>query len=443
MMWSKFSKKIIRIVTALLVGLSPMSVKALTQEQLEMFAQNNILFYDPGNETECLSEADEFFDRERNASIVIGELIEAGYSHDSALAIAGNLAGESNFDPRSLEKKYERNASIAVVKGWKAWENGGKTFDGGFGLAQWTTNGRVQRLQEYADAQHMWVGSLGLQIKFIVEELSGSYNASPEQLNAMSFEEATWHIYRRYEAPGVSFWVDHDGNHYNDYAPSSLADLSETATPAAWAGYNSRLNNARNLMDLEPTRLSGNCSDGGDSNLAEIAVSMAWPDEDGRCETESGQLIKWSIKNRERCGVKPKYREVVESLYGRVSKGYYKDCGKFVGAAVKYSGIDPSFPKGYTLSIRNYLSKSSNWTEIENLGNTSNLQPGDIFIVRYGNGGHVFIYTGDISKYGNRADASLNKRTGNMGKVYYKEKRDNGTFYYQIFRYTGGGSAEQ
>ena len=434
-MKSFFRDLVLMLVAVVMAGVLPVSANALTKDQIEKFAQNNILYYDPGNEMGCLSEADEFFDEERNASAVIGMLMEAGYTHDSALAIAGNIKRESSFNTRVIE------GGKIVENGWRAWENGYKTFKGGFGLAQWTTNGRVQRLQEYADDNNLWVGSLKAQIGFMIEELSGNFG--PERMNALSIEAATWLIYRYYETPGSSFWTTHNGRYYNDYAPSGLLDLSESATPAAWLAYHARLNAAKKLADLEPTRLSGSCGKSGSgSSLAEIAVSMAWPDENGMCADDGGGLIKWSIKGRERCGVKPRYREVVESLYGRVSQGFYKDCGKFVGAAVKYSGIDSNFPKGYTLSIKNYLSKSSVWTEIENLGNTSNLQPGDIFIVRYGNGGHVFIYTGDIRKYGNRADASLNKRTGNMGKVYYKEERGGETFKYQIFRYTGNGSAE-
>jgi hypothetical protein len=60
-------------------------------------------------------------------------------------------------------------------------------------------------------------------------------------------------------------------------------------------------------------------------------------------------------------------------------------------------------------------------------------------------GGHVYIFTGDINKkYGNKAEAALGSRYGNMGTVNYIETRSNGKKYeYQIFRYTGGSSAKQ
>ena len=430
-------------LASMLVGLLPMSVKAISEEQMSKFAQNNILYYDPGNMM-CFDVEDAEYDQERNASIVIGMLMEAGYSHDSALAIAGNIKRESSFNTRVVE------GGKIVEDGWRAFENGVKTFKGGFGLVQWTATGRVQRLQEYADENNLWVGSLRAQIGFMIEELSGNF--SPEKLNAMSIEGATWQIYRRFEIPGSSFWTIHDGKYYNDYAPSSLADLSETSTPAAWRAYHARLNAAKSFADLEPMQLSSSCSFGGinDGTLASIAVSMAWPNTDGTCD-DGGRLVDWTKHERScRDDVKPEYRKAMLSVNGgrepgrqgncpeKGSMGYYQDCGHFVATVVRYSGPDSDFPRGGTSNMLSYMQKSEKWQEIENLGNTTNLQPGDVFVVRgtnrLGKGvGHIMMYTGDYSPYGNLAEASWCFSVANMHKVFFSSWG----YKYRIFRFVG------
>ena len=438
-----FRELICTCFASMLIGLLPMTVYAISEEQLNRFAQNNILYYDPGNMT-CFDEADLEYDQERNASIVIGMLMEAGYTHDSALAIAGNIKRESSFNTRVIE------GGKIVEDGWRAFENGAKTFIGGFGLVQWTTAGRVQRLQEYADENNLWVGTLRAQIGFMIEELSGSFG--PDRLNAMSLEGSTWQIYRRYETPGSSFWTIHNGNYYNDYAPDSLSDLSETATPAAWRAYHARLNAAKNLADLEPTQLSGSCAMmKNDGTLASIAVSMAWPNADGTCN-DGGRLVDWTSHERScRDDVKPEYRQAMLSVNGghepgsqgrcpeKGSMGYYQDCGHFVATVVRYSGLDPDFPRGGTSNMLSYMAKSEKWMEIPNLGNTTNLEPGDIFVVRgtnrSGEGvGHIMMYTGDYSPYGNLAEASWCYSVANMHKVHFTSWGYN----YRIFRFVGG-----
>lgn len=425
----------------IIVGVMPGNVYALTDAELEMFAQNNILFYNPPATT-CLDEADMEYNLERNASIVIGMLMEAGYTHDSALAIAGNVKRESSFNTRVIE------GGTIVEDGWRAFENGAKTFNGGFGLVQWTTAGRVQRLQEYADAQNLWVASIRAQVGFMIEELSGNFSSS--KLNAMSLEESTWQIYRYYETPGSSFWIDHGDppKHYNDRVPYTLSDLSETETAAAWKAYNARLNSAKDLAGLAPVQLSNSCSpsrSGAGVILAENAVNMAWPDANGMC-LHDGELRNW-VKHKNVCNndVKAAYREAIIKVRGH-EIGEYRDCGVFVSAVVRSSGVDPDWKHNSgTSALYDYMEGSSKWQRVENIGNTTNLMPGDILVIKRVSSdgyGHIMMYTGDYSKYGNLAMAALRQYTGKMFDIdehygkngYYGDKRGK----YSIFRFVGG-----
>ena len=91
------------------------------------------------------------------------------------------------------------------------------------------------------------------------------------------------------------------------------------------------------------------------------------------------------------------------------------------------------------------MDKSKKWQRVENIGNTTNLRPGDILVVKRVSStgyGHIMMYTGDYSKYGDLAMAALRQYTGKMfnlnekygKKGYYGDSRGK----YTIFRYVGG-----
>lgn len=196
---------------------------------------------------------------------------------------------------------------------------------------------------------------------------------------------------------------------------------------------------ARNAVGGQPTAsdfivsasASIECSNtpsSGNSSIAETAVNLAWPNTDGTCDSENGP-INWS-SNKAKCygTVKPSYMEAVTSMVGDKSLSYYQDCGHFVSAVIHATGLDPSFPTSGSAVMLKYLaSHPEKWVPVENIGSTSNLQPGDIFVLA----GHIMIYTGDVSSFGNNASASQGQRTGNMGSIYFQDARGN----YNIYRY--------
>ena len=163
---------------------------------------------------------------------------------------------------------------------------------------------------------------------------------------------------------------------------------------------------------------SGN---GGDA-ITQTAFNLAWP--------EAGH------ENQ----VKPEFRDAAKAL-GRGTRSYCggdseldfaQDCGVFVSVVVQTTGIDPEYPDSGTSYLQSHMEKSDKWKEIENLGNESNLEPGDIFVVNAGGGsggsGHIFIYVGD----GKIASASLCSYTGMIKNVYFSDNRGS----YKIFRST-------
>ena len=175
----------------------------------------------------------------------------------------------------------------------------------------------------------------------------------------------------------------------------------------------------------------------GGNLLAQLAVNMSWPDRDHYREIKPEyQLAMKSVLGAEPTG---NYC----GAYGGTNSGaldYYQDCGHFVATVVRYSGLDDDFPLGGTSNMESYMANSDIWMEIDNLGNTSNLMPGDIFVVNLvggqnGGDGHIMMYVGDYGGDYNLASASLCSRTANLGNVYFSDSRGS----YRIFRYAGTG----
>lgn len=149
-------------------------------------------------------KADAFLeDKGDNEKTIFSYLVQNDYSNIAAAAIMGNLKAESGaFNPRQLEK-IEANASFPgylAPENFRAYENGSKTYSGGLGLAQWTSAGRVKKLQEFADSLNLPVTSLSVQVRFLVKELN-EYGITPSVLNSMSLRDATSYILKTYERP--------------------------------------------------------------------------------------------------------------------------------------------------------------------------------------------------------------------------------------------------
>lgn len=210
----------------------------MSEEMLEKFAQNNILFYDPYGSNACVEAgssnyqvvdpSDYYYSADDNASGLMGSLMENGYSQQSAAAILGNLYWESNLNPRVLE------GGAIVAENFRAWD-GGKTYSGGFGLAQWTYESRVQALQEYADSRNLPVTSIQAQVGYLVQELNDPYyGCSPGELNSLDLAGAVNQVWRKYENPATDDFQRRyeKAGEFLGIAPGDLPEVVDTGDPS-------------------------------------------------------------------------------------------------------------------------------------------------------------------------------------------------------------------
>ena len=434
-------------------------VSAFSTAERQRYAQNNILFIDDEDnfQQNCLSG--ELVDLGENSKTALNFLINKGYSTSSAAAIVGNLIAESSVVPNKIE-----GGKLINDTSWRisSWEKYGKR---GFGLAQWTTKGRQDRLQSFADGNGLPIISMEAQLGYLFQELQGYSGAKVENLNAKSLEEATFYIYRFYETPRSSFCHTNDrAGCYNNYAPSSYSQLSPTETKSAYEAFSNRLKYARSALadtgNLSSASTSGTSSltcngvsAGGDgSAIAELAIKMSWPNADGTCDGTFGKTAWRSRAAGGTLACSATLNAVAKAAQKTVGGLSLRDCGKFVGAVIIHGGFDTEFPKVGVRAQMNYMNSSQKWVKISTDGQPyplSELKPGDIILYSSNTGdaagGHIQIWIGEQEVAGqaceggkckvNIAAASYTTWTPSLNYLTRTSSTWKGvTYYHSVYR---------
>jgi hypothetical protein len=168
--------------------------------------------------------------------------------------------------------------------------------------------------------------------------------------------------------------------------------------------------------------VSGNaCANGSavSGSIAQTAANLAWPDGSHGLTPEPAYIAALQ-----------QYNPGGESSFGGA------DCGAFVGTVMKASGADTNFPSLGTSAQEAYMKANpTKYQVVQNVGNTSDLQPGDIFVINAGGGqganGHTFIYTGPQPSGKNAANASEGDAMPFQMNAFFSDNR--GT--YDIYRF--------
>lgn len=121
-------------------------------------------------------------------------------------ALMGNLYAESGLNPKNLQGSYEASLGMTDETYTAAVDSGQyPNFTGdsaGYGLAQWTNSSRKQNLRNFAKSKNKSIGSLDMQVEFILQELALSYYTVLAALkDAKSVREASDIVLTQYERP--------------------------------------------------------------------------------------------------------------------------------------------------------------------------------------------------------------------------------------------------
>ncbi|MBR2659746.1 glucosaminidase domain-containing protein [Candidatus Saccharibacteria bacterium] len=143
--------------------------------------------------------------------------------------------------------------------------------------------------------------------------------------------------------------------------------------------------------------------------------------------------LSWADRTHSLDDPKPEYLAALQKIglsnYGEEFVNIGASCDAFVATVLRFSGADPNVPCCGTSTMLSYFASSPKYQEIPNIGNPSNLQPGDIRI----RNGHVELYVYD-GVNGRIASASHGDRTADHGINYYADSS------YRVFRLISGGN---
>lgn len=144
-------------------------------------------------------------------------------------------------------------------------------------------------------------------------------------------------------------------------------------------------------------------------------------------------MLSWADRSHSLNDPKTEY----SAALSRVGLSSYPDqfakigasCDAFVATVLRYSGADPDVPCCGAATMLHYFASSNKYQEIPNIGNSSNLQPGDIRVKN----DHIELFVQDGGK-GKIASASWGDRTADHAIGYYADSS------YRIFRLSGGNN---
>lgn len=118
--------------------------------------------------------------------------------------LMGNLNEESGLRSNNLQNSSNNRIGISDEQFTAEVDAGIRPFvgNGGYGIAQWTSDGRQTKLEEKVHEKGVSIADLRTQVEFLIWELRTTYNLTLEVLkNAKSVEEASTRVLIYYEAP--------------------------------------------------------------------------------------------------------------------------------------------------------------------------------------------------------------------------------------------------
>lgn len=143
-----------------------------------------------------------------NEEIIWESLIKEGFTPFGAAGLMGNIVAESNCKPENLQNIGNSKLGLSDAEFTQALNTGKYTKDKfvndgyGYGLCQWTYNGRKKFFYDFMKNNFNSFDNLRGQIDFMIWELKVQFPACYNVLkNATSIKDAAEYILKHYEMP--------------------------------------------------------------------------------------------------------------------------------------------------------------------------------------------------------------------------------------------------
>ena len=430
--------RILRVLLSIVIlcgvlfgGAALVSAKSsLTEEEMNMFSQNNITFYEPcntlgGASGDCGITV---------SGATIEEKIWSGLTsfltEEQAAGVMGNMAHEGGFNPARHETAF-----INSRPNFPITTNTKDSY--GIGLIQWSFGRRVKvlkyisekardLLEKFIDSGRDVYGKISgkdflekagddstnqlvmLELCFLKQELENNSNYGG-LMNTSSIDEVSDYFLEHIEIPG-----DITGQrpirradahkYYDEFHGKSISGDSGLEGDSDGAG------------DPCDSKIEGS------KNINGAAVALAWPfgtekekySWNGGTGTELFNDVYPKLTSK---GARQSYKGCDGPIYGA-------SCDRFVATAVRYSGYDKHFPTGVGLGERSQggypLDHPDLWERINWDGDPAELKAGDVVL----RSGHVAIAVQDESGEFYIAEAGLCHTYGHIRKIKKKENFD-------------------
>lgn len=141
-----------------------------------------------------------------NKEIIWNYLFKQGLSAPAVFGLMGNIQAESAFRSDNLQDTYEKRLGFTDATYIAAVDSGAYgNFDGdeaGFGLCQWTSDGRKCNLLNFAHARGKSIADMGMQLDFLMQELNGAYRGVLNGIKAATtIRQASDIVLTQFERP--------------------------------------------------------------------------------------------------------------------------------------------------------------------------------------------------------------------------------------------------
>ncbi|MDO4612024.1 MAG: glucosaminidase domain-containing protein [Candidatus Saccharibacteria bacterium] len=390
------------VILAGTMAITPVS--ALSEEDLDRFAQNNILFYDP-SATDC-TVAVGSYDGEASSGLTATQAGFVDQYHD----IAANLSVQYGIP-------WETVMAQGILESAAGTSRFATERNNFFGIGAFDSNpdnafrydtptdgwrGYYQNIAKTATYRNHGVfqgDAITDPYVYLAAIKAAGYATDPAYIEKNSKLIAA--VENRAQEKG---WMSS--------AQLAVAYPEMIANAAKYA--------AGKDVDVDTSGIVTSCvAGGGNGDINQTAIDLAWKkDEAGYRDKEPNDSYRAALK------------AVGLTEYGNAQVKRGSSCDAFATTVYRYSGVDPDFYCCKTSQQLEWLKNNDDYIHISpNTTDTSVLAPGDIMILA----GHIKLYV-EIDGVGYEAQASHDEYSGRLSKgVSLTDTIGRGT--YQIFRH--------
>ena len=457
---------------------------ALSEADLERWAANNIMFYNPSKQKKC-GDATQTAAQVEGSEIsekIWNALKSLNVTDEVAAGIMGNMSAESGLNPARHEtSKYKKH--------WRMDLGSNKQYSYGIGLIQWSFGRRI-KLYNYIKEHSNGLEETFLNnpetyglirgVKFLETAKENDLEQEADQLIALEIDyliKEEMEVYSSYKkvfdettvqgaAQQFSIRVEGCANCRNIENQSVKNRVSMAqgwydmyhGTSGSGAGSGGEEGGSSGGSTEECHDEDGDGYDDGESggddegeggyqgddytyvgdvaSLQHLVLEWAWPEKAHKPKNEQ----------------KPGYKAYRKSGKPRCGGCGGNDCAGFVYGVIVNSGWDKNLPGCGVRNMQDSLYNSSTWKEVTSqIHGNSDMKPGDIIICSHtakhssakcksGSTGHVMLWSGSISGFpSNISSASYNYDDCGQSRAPSASTRDdimhyiNGTGY-SIYR---------